>query len=67
MVSMGKAFSSTTPMPAEVADVVIVLQYKWTLLKYKMLIIFNAPITRGIFFVALVHVGNLQKRMGAIL
>lgn len=54
-------------MPAEVADVVIVLQYKWTLLKYKMLIIFNAPITRGIFFVALVHVGNLQKRMGAIL
>ena len=31
-----------------------------------IIIILNAPLTRGIFFVALAYVGNMQKRMGAI-
>lgn len=44
----------------------IVLRYRPITNHHKIFIILNAPITRGIFFVALVHVGNLQKRMGAI-
>jgi iron-sulfur cluster assembly protein len=35
-------------------------------INHKIIIILNAPLTRGIFFVALNHVGNLQKRMGAV-
>ena len=64
---MEKDFSSTIPMPAEVVVVVIVLLYSANEPNPKMLIKLNAPITRGIFFVALTHVGNRQKRMDAIL
>lgn len=54
-------------MPAEVVVVEIVLLYSANVVNPKIFIILNAPITRGIFFVALTHVGNRQKRMGAIL
>jgi hypothetical protein len=60
-------------MQVEVADVVKASRYKYnksldrlTILDHKIIIILNAPLTRGIFFVALNHVGNLQKRMGAV-
>jgi len=64
---MEKDFSSTIPMPAEVVAVEIVLLYSLNAPNPKVFIILNAPITRGIFFVALTHVGNRQKRMGTIL
>ena len=63
---MGKDSSSTIPMPVEVVVVETALRYSLKATNPKIFIILNAPITRGIFFVALVHVGNLQKRMGAI-
>ena len=54
-------------MPVEVVAVETALRYSLKATNPKIFIILNAPITRGIFFVALTHVGNRQKRMGAIL